>query len=105
MNYSYYTDIFLGTTITKETDFLRVYRYVRCFLEKYTCVDVDAMDEKVKDAVCALCDVYFLHKDADGIQSESVDGYSVTRLDADLLQLLYKTAKLYLPAEYLYRGV
>lgn len=69
-------------------------------------IDEEAVPDGVKYAVCAIMDLMYQGDTKKGIASENNDGYSVSyRTGAYSNRELYRTAKLYIPSDLLYRGV
>ncbi len=77
------------------------------FLESITNKGIDASDENIKNAICAIADKLFLGESKGNIKSESADGYSVTFKDGESLrQGLFEIALMYLgKSDMLYSGV
>lgn len=84
VDYSYYRDSFGGTKVPQE-DFLKYVKQAEAYIGYLTAGKSDDSGMgAVKDAVCAVCDVYALdaaQAQADGGReksSENNDGYSVS---------------------------
>ena len=75
------------------------------YIDKITFGRADEADENVKYAVCAIVDEMYKSEARRGIAAESNDGYSISYIKNNGTENLYKTAKLFLPPELLYRGV
>lgn len=107
--YEYYKNSFLGMLIDSSSVFDSLAVRAQAYIERITLGRAKQSSETdaVKNAICAVCEVYYQHDARAGIVSENNDGYSVTySSDGRFVEkLLYETASLYLPAELLYRGV
>ena len=84
VDYSYYRDSFGGTKVLQE-DFLKYAKQAEVYIRYLTTGKSDGSGmDAVKDAICAVCDVYALdaaQTQADGGRaksSENNDGYSVS---------------------------
>lgn len=85
MDYSYYRDVFGGVTVSEE-DLPPLVRKAEAYIQYLTGGRAaDCQIDAVKDAVCAVCDVYAAEEarmkaqgDAREIASENNDGYSVS---------------------------
>lgn len=107
VNYTYYIGEFYGKSI-KEEDFNGIVRDAQSFVFRITYGRADEEKEQpyVKDAICAVAEVYNVYRGHAGISSESVDGYNVNYLsDKDMDRRAYKAARQYLPPRMLYSGV
>lgn len=85
IDYTYYRDTFGGRTVSGE-DFPRLVRKAGAYIQYLTGGRAaDSQLDAVKDAVCAVCDVYATEeekvktqKDTREVASENNDGYSVS---------------------------
>lgn len=85
MDYGYYRDAFGGAAVSEE-DFLRLARKAGAYIQYLTGGRTEGCPmDAVRDAVCAVCDVYAAEEarmkaqgDAREIASENNDGYSVS---------------------------
>ncbi len=106
-NYTYYRDTF-GGELDKQT-FKKLSAKSSAYIDKITFgrASEHADDERVKRCCCELCDS--LSAISDGVkQSESVGSWSVTYANSEnASELNYARAacRVWLPAEWLYRGV
>ena len=107
-DYEYYTNSFGGKMA--EEDFVRLSRQASAYLD-YVCFDrIVDVTEKVKDACCAVAEVYQLNEKGGGIASETNDGISITYVNGQTAitaeQRLYQAAQVYLGhTRLMYRGV
>lgn len=110
--YEYYTKEYGGDMSTEE--FKRLARQASAYLDQATGGQIDilwAITDRVKDACCAVAEVFLLNEKGGGIASESNDGISVNYLAGVSNtktegQRLYEAAVLYLGTTgLLYRGV
>ena len=112
-DFNYYKKEFCGAMA--EEDYNRLSRQASAYLD-FICFGriKDVSDEiimaKVKDACCALADVYLLNEQGGGIASETNDGISVTYVNGTGSktdeQRLRQTALIYLGnTGLMYRGV
>ena len=110
-DYSYYQNSYKGTM--PEVDFNRLSQRASAYIDRVTfgrLGDGKAVPEPVKNACCAVADVYLLNEHGGGVASESNDGISIdyvvgisnTKTDD---QRLREAAALYLGGTgLLYRG-
>ena len=115
-DYTYYTDEYLGTKISSESEFAMYARRASAFIDQATygrLTDMRSADipGEVSEATCALAEkMYDLANTSDGkIASESNDGYSVsfrdTGGDQKQRKEFYATIRTYLDnTGLLYRG-
>lgn len=103
---AYYHNVFGGTMHLTNADFLKAQAYVdRITFGRISDGDVD---ENVKNAVCAVAEVYGSSDSHLGIQMEDNDGYRIQyRAESNTQTAIRKqcAAALFLPAELLYRGM
>lgn len=74
---TYYTDVYNGTM--PAADFTRLSRKASAHLDRLTFGRIDktwAVDERVKDACCAVADVLYMQEQGGEIASESTGGWS-----------------------------
>lgn len=106
ISFSYYTDEYLGRTITSPNEFFGICIRAEAYIDRLTDGHITEVTDDIKNAVCAVCDVIYRADRQRGIKSESVDGYSITLDDSyNSERTLYETARLFLPSYLLYRGV
>lgn len=108
VDYSYYTQEFKGTVFESAADFDGAELRAQAFIDAITFGRAKPEQDGVKDAVCAAAESLYCAQKAGNISSESNDGYSVTFQRVSNTQAYsaaYRTAKLFLPPELLYRGV
>ena len=105
ISYAYYKDDYLGTFISSPEEFSNVSLRAEAYIDKITYGNISVVNEDVKNAVCAVCDVISRFDKQIGIKSESVDGYSVTLDNSQSSKALFDAASLFLPPYLLYRGV
>lgn len=101
--YEYYVNSYLGNQIRDEIEYLRLAGLAERYLKRFTANQAFDITKDIQDAVCAVCDI--LAGDRGEINSEAVDGYSVTYQPSSLDKRIYDTLRLYLPQELLYRGI
>lgn len=83
--YDYYAETY-GGTLVPISAFTRLERRARAVVDQATFCRIRAPDEAVKQAVCALCDLYYDEETRGQISSENNDGYSVTYAKGRSLQ-------------------
>ncbi len=107
VDYDYYQSNFGGRMIQEPAVFAQVSRTAVQWLDQMTFGRSESAPETaaIQDTVCMLCDAIYQHAETGRISSENVDGYSVHYVSQRLEDELLKIARLYLPAEYFYRGV
>lgn len=108
-DYEFYTDVYKGDIIGSEEKFLSLEKKASAYVDMITSGSITeeyAEDYRIKSAVCGICDVLCGFPD-DNIIAENNDGYSVTYSKDSKAKnnLLYNTARLYLPSSLLYRGL
>lgn len=104
ITYKFYTDEYLGTLISDEEEFLSMALKAEFYINEITFGNIEEFSYEVCLAVCAVCDA--IKNDTGNIASENNDGYSVSyRQNKNLLAEIYGAAKLYLPDEFLYKGI
>ena len=103
-DFTYYTDTFHGKKIPDSDSFLSVAAGAEAALDRLTFGRLTESTSGAADALCAVCDLLYSRLHREGIQSESVDGYSVSYRDESLSRSLRQTVRLYLEPELLYRG-
>ena len=103
-DFTYYTDIFHGKKIPDSDSFLSVMVGAQAALDRLTFGRLTESTPGAADALCAVCEVFYQRLNREGIQSESVDGYSVSYCEEGLSRSLRKTVRLYLEPCLLYRG-
>lgn len=82
-DYAFYTDEYLGRTITAEKDFAYFALRATEMIDSKTFGRIEEITDAVKRACCAAADELYTADTArakamSGISSESVDGYSVS---------------------------
>ena len=107
-DFEYYKNTFCGRLITTQEEFCSLEVKSSAYIEKITFDRAKTAPDtdKVKNAVCAACEVYKQFSAREGISSENNDGYSVSysQNSPALEKRLYQAAALHLSAELLYRG-
>lgn len=111
-DYEYYSNIYRGQMA--ERDFLRHSRAASAYLQQVTFGRVDReltedLQERVKDACCAVADAMLLNEQGGGVASETNGKWSVTYANSSNAKSaaarLYEAAALYLGGTgLLYRG-
>lgn len=113
-DYSYYVTAYQGKM--PQCDFERLAGRASAYLNSVTFRRIRAgwaEDDRVREACCAVADVYFLEEHGGGVASETNDGISVTYVAGaraaqakTVAQQLWETAVMYLGTTgLLYRGV
>lgn len=112
-DFPYYLGVYRGKM--PEVDYGRLARRASAYLDTVTFHRIRygyAEDERVKDACCAIADIYYLEEHGGGVASETNDGISVTymagvgRIHRTLEQEIWEIAMTYLaPTGLLYQGV
>ncbi len=110
-DYDYYTGTYGGKAVTRE-DFPRLAAKASAYLDSLTFgrAAENSGDERLKMCCCALCDILAATADTGGLvkQSESVGSWSYSLAGSSAAtaeELMYKRCLMWLPAEWLYRGV
>ena len=110
-DYTYYTETYDGKSV-KQEDFLRLSTGASAYLDRVTSgkAEEHSEDDRLKICCCALCDILAATADTGGLvkQSESVGSWSYSLAsgsEATAEELMYKRCMIWLPAEWLYRGV
>ena len=110
-DFQYYTLTFASGVITDKQDFDKVIIKANAYIKKITHNRIETVDDDIKCAICAVCDVLTEQKHSlNSVISENVGGHSITygktaKNEIEWDNAMYSAASLYLPAEYLYRGV
>lgn len=109
-DYDYYVNSYGGNAIA-EMDFTRLSRQASVYLNTLTLDKITGdwkTDERVKDACCAVADIYAWRERGGEVSSETNDGASVTYVTSGktIEQQTANTAALYLAnTGLLYRGI
>lgn len=110
IDYEYYTNNYSGRMIT-ETDFAYLSRKASAYLDTLTLGRITEgwkTDERVKNACCAVAEVYALKNAGGEVASETNDGASITYVTSgkSTAQRLADAAAIYLSSTgLLYRGI
>ena len=108
-DWDYYLNEYKGTLIASREEFESLAVKATAYINKITFgrAKTAAETAEVKNAVCAVCEVYQKLSEREGVASENNDGYSVSYSQESgfLSQSLSGAARLHLPAELLYQGV
>lgn len=104
-DYDFYTISYKGTAIPSAVPFERAEVKAEAFINQITYGRITEATDDVKKAVCAVCDVIFTYEGREGISSENNDGYSVNYEKTNVRLKMLDAAKLFLPAQLLYRGL
>lgn len=109
-NYPYYRDVY-GGSLDKQT-FKNAAVKASAYIDRLTFgrASEHADDERVKRCCCELCDTLSAISESGGQvkQSESVGSWSVTYANSENtseLNYVRAACRVWLPAEWLYRGV
>ena len=110
-DYTYYTDTYGGKAV-KQEDFLRLSAGASAYLDDATSgrAAEHSDDDRLKICCCSLCDILAATADTGGLvkQSESVGSWSYSlagNSGTTAEELMYRRCLMWLPAEWLYRGV
>ncbi len=110
-DYTYYTATYGGKAVSEE-DFPRLAAEASAYLDRETRgrAAENSDDDRLKICCCSLCDILSATEDSLGAvkQSESVGGWSYSLAsgsDTTAEGLMHRKCLLWLPAEWLYRGV
>ena len=109
-DYDYYVNSYGGNAIA-EMDFTRLSRQASAYLDALTLDKITGdwkTDERVKDACCAVADIYAWRERGGEVSSETNDGASVTYVTSGktIEQQAANAAALYLAnTGLLYRGI
>lgn len=106
-DFEYYKNDFYGSFIADKELFNGLCVKAAAYIDKitYNRICKDEVTADVKNAVCAVCEVFAQDYGRGGIKSESCDGYSVTYEDDKALYgKLRAAAMLYLPQNLTYAG-
>ena len=110
-DYTYYTETYGGKS-GKQEDFLRLSAGASAYLDRVTSgrAGEHSEDDRLKICCCALCDILAATADTGGMvkQSESVGSWSYSLASgsaATVEEPMYKRCLMWLPAEWMYRGV
>lgn len=105
VDFSYYKGRYFGGTIKSEIAFKKIERISEAFVNRITFGRIYRMptdSEEVKDAICYIADIIFLHESEkeNPVKSESNDGYSINYgealKDQEFRKEMYSAAKSYL---------
>ncbi|MBQ7794713.1 MAG: hypothetical protein IJ366_09400 [Clostridia bacterium] len=114
-DYEYYLYVYFGSEIGKESELTclmpQAMRYINA--ATFGKAQQEAENESVRFCACAVCDVLKRYKDARfpvGIESETVDGYSINYKSgfdsaAERDKEIARLCELYLSPELRYSGV
>lgn len=103
-DFDYYQNHFCGRKIPDSDSFLSVTAGAQAMLERLTFGRLTEATPGVSDALCAVCEVFYVRMNREGIQSESVDGYSVSYCEEELSRSVRRVIRTYLDPSLLYRG-
>ena len=105
-DFTYYSETFGGDLIPQRL-FARYELKARSFIDNITFGNITApCDDKVKTAVCEMCEAFYCDDEKKNIHSEEHDGYGIVYSDEDLEEKLGRIAEIYLAATgYLYGGI
>ena len=107
VDFEYYQNDFHGRTITDSVVFESIEIKAAAYINKitYSRINKQNLTDEVKNAVCAVCEIWAEFEGHDGIRSENNDGYSVTYEDNDVRYAKMRAAAmLYLPYRLIYSG-
>ena len=103
-DYTWYKDVYKGCEAGEE-EFSSLAPKASAYLDRITFGRIDDADENVMFAMCAVVDEMHRCKNTSHIAKETNDGYSISYKGVDEKEKLYDAAKLFLPPEFLYKGV
>ena len=110
VDYGFYKDNYGGNLIPSYQIFNRISMKSMCFINKITFnkINDDNITDEIRLGICAVTDEMFKIEKTGGIKTvESVGYHSVSyKVDNITEEKQYiKTAKIYIPGEYFYRGI
>ena len=103
VNFEYYLNDYNGQKIKSEETFDSLSKIAEKYVLKAT--DNRGTVKEIGETICAVVDILFDVNGSEGIESESVDGLSVSYEESRVQKLIHNTLKLYLPSRLLYRGI
>lgn len=103
-DFEYYKTGFHGLKIPDSDSFTSVAAGGTALLDRLTFGRLTQDTPGAADAMCAVCEVLYTRANREGIDSESVDGYSVSYREDGLSAALRRAVRMYLTPELLYRG-
>ena len=103
VNFEYYLNDYNGQKIKNEETFNLLSKIAEKYVFKAT--DNHGTVKEIGETICAVADILFDVNGSEGIESESVDGLSVSYEESRVQKLIHNTLKLYLPSRLLYRGI
>ena len=110
-DYDFYTGSYGGKAVTQE-DFSKLALEASAYLDHVTFgrAEEHSEDDRLRVCCCALCDILAATADTGGMvkQSESVGSWSYSLASgsaATAEEQMHKRCLVWLPAEWLYRGV
>lgn len=104
--FQFYKNVYGGKCIKDEQSFYSVHLEAVQYVRKYTYYNLDLNDNipNLKECICAICDVLFLKKDIEALESEEFDTFKRKYKFVDWELEIKKKLFLYLPENMLYRG-
>lgn len=104
VDFFYYKENFLGNMLL-EDDFSSLSSKAEAYVKYYVGPKFCECEE-IKNAICAVCEVFFKYGERDGIKSETNDGISQSFSDTDISKKADEAIKIYLSqTNLLYRGI
>ena len=106
VDFTYYTEAFGGDLIPQRL-FARYELKASAYLDNLTLGSIKTpCDEKIKTAVCEMCEAFYCEDERRNIRSEQHDGYAVVYDESELNEKLEDIANIYLASSgYLYGGI
>ena len=101
--YENYINDYNGTIVNNESEFMRLSDIALRYINSVTISNCP--QKNVEEAVYVICDILSERKDSFGIKSEKNGEVNVTYTDYGLQKLMFNALRLYIPSEYLYRGI
>ena len=104
--FNYYSDVYLGSEVN-ENEFSRYAESASRWIDRFITKEDFEINEQIKMAVCAVCDVLKKYEGRAGIQREDNDGYSISYdCNAQSMEMrIYNAIRLYADDELFYRGL
>lgn len=103
IDYEYYITVYDGKKIKSEEELESLLGEGRAYVRARAIPG--ACEEKLKNAVCAVCEVIYEYGDRRNIKSESADGVSVSYYRDNYEKLLENALRANTDSELLYRGL
>lgn len=105
--FQFYKNVYGGKKIRDEQAFHSVFTEAVQYIRKYTYYNLEISSDilNLKECICAICDILFLKKDTEALDSEEFDTFKKKYKFVDWELEIQKRLFLYLPENMLYRGL